>query len=215
MGGNAWLARHRLWGWAVGTLFVHAVLWGVHDDHPELFQGPVGRALFASAVPRPHHQPARKPATGTPKAVPQPGDAGGAIPARYLALYKAAARHECPGLHWSILAGVGKVESDHGRSSAPGVHSGLNRAGCCAGPMQFNLTDGPPSTWAQFGQGNVYDPRDAIPAAARKLCAQGAPGDLHGALLAYNRSEAYVAEVLAVADRYRRRRTAVNVFIEM
>lgn len=50
------------------------------------------------------------------------------IPANYLALYQDAAR-VCPGLHWSILAGIGKVESDHGRSNAPGVHSGQNSAG--------------------------------------------------------------------------------------
>jgi hypothetical protein len=205
VGGNAWLRERGLWGWAVGVLFVYAVLWGIHDDHPELFQGPVGRVLFRPvAVPRPHaHHPATQPATGG-KAPTQAGDGGGAIPARYLALYKAAARHECPGLHWSILAGIGKVESDHGRSSAPGVHAGLNSAGCCAGPMQFNLTDGTPSTWAQFGRGDVYDPRDAIPAAARKLCAQGAPGNLRRALLAYNNAGWYVDQVLAIAAGYRR-----------
>jgi hypothetical protein len=166
-----------------------------------LFQGPVGRALFAPAtIHKPHLRPkASKPG----RAVPQAGSGGGAIPGRYLALYKAAARGACPGLHWSVLAGIGKVESDHGRSRASGVRSGLNRAGCCAGPMQFNLTDGPPSTWAQYGRGDVYDPRDAIPAAARKLCAQGAPRNLHGALLAYNRDEAYVAEVQRYARQYR------------
>src|SRR5918911_2132942 len=104
-----------------------------------------------------------------------------AIPAGYLAAYLAADRH-CTGLRWQLLAAIGKVESDHGRSSAPGVRSGLNRAGCCAGPMQFNLRNGPPSTWAAFGRGNVYDPADAVPAAARKLCANGLadPGQASG-----------------------------------
>src|ERR1051326_8171750 len=45
------------------------------------------------------------------------------IPPAYLTLYKSAAQ-TCPGLPWAILAGIGKVESDHGRSTAPGVHSG-------------------------------------------------------------------------------------------
>jgi hypothetical protein len=74
-----------------------------------------------------------------------------------------------------VLAGIGKVESDHGRSPAPGVRAGLNWFGCCAGPMQFNLVNGPPSTWQGWSRpgDDVYDPADAIPAAARKLCADG------------------------------------------
>jgi hypothetical protein len=50
------------------------------------------------------------------------------IPATYLALYRQAAT-TCPGLDWSILAAIGKVETDHGRSTLPGVHSGHNGAG--------------------------------------------------------------------------------------
>jgi hypothetical protein len=138
------------------------------------------------------------------------------IPGRYLTLYRAAAR-TCPALAWTVLAGIGKVESDHGRSTAPGVKQGLNRAGCCAGPMQFNLTNGPPSTWASFGRGDVYDPADAIPAAARKLCADGlarppprvdpcphvrGSAALHVALKRYNNACWYVHAVLTVAGRY-------------
>jgi hypothetical protein len=40
------------------------------------------------------------------------------IPPAYLALYMQAARI-CPGLPWSVLAGIGTVESDNG-SRAPG-----------------------------------------------------------------------------------------------
>lgn len=50
------------------------------------------------------------------------------IPADYLTLYRTAAT-VCPGLDWSILAGIGKVETNHGRLNAPGVHSGTNNAG--------------------------------------------------------------------------------------
>ena len=82
------------------------------------------------------------------------------IPPAYLARYVTAAA-TCPALTWQLLAGIGKIESDHGRSSAPGVQTGINRAGCCAGPMQFNLTNGPPSTWDTWGSGvraQGYDP---------------------------------------------------------
>ena len=132
------------------------------------------------------------------------------VPAGYLQLYqRAGAGQRWPDRRtgrrypaWSVLAGIGKVESDHGRSPAPGVRSGVNRFGCCAGPMQFNLRNGPPSTWARYGRGDVYDPADAIPAAGRKLRADGAARDLRGALFAYNHAARYVAEVLTVARSY-------------
>src|SRR3712207_5350210 len=57
------------------------------------------------------------------------------VPADYLALYREAAG-VCPRLDWSILAAIGKIESNHGRSTLPGVSSGENSAGA-GGPMQF------------------------------------------------------------------------------
>jgi hypothetical protein len=82
---------------------------------------------------------------------------------------------------WQVLAGIGSIETDHGRSSAPGVHSGVNSYGCCAGPMQFNLRDGPPSTWDRYG---VDGNRDGVPrllaerlslscGACREACGEG------------------------------------------
>jgi hypothetical protein len=66
------------------------------------------------------------------------------IPALYLRLYtQAGARY---GIDPWVLAGIGAVESDHGRSTALGVRSGVNAFGCCAGPMQFSIA-GKPSTW--------------------------------------------------------------------
>jgi membrane-bound lytic murein transglycosylase B len=93
------------------------------------------------------------------------------IPARYLALYQqAGAAHRVP---WTLLAAIGAIESDHGRSHAPGVLSGVNAFGCCAGPMQFNVRDGPPSTCQAYrvdgdsdGDTDPYDPADAIASAA-------------------------------------------------
>src|SRR5690349_11104425 len=62
------------------------------------------------------------------------------IPADYLALYRKAAS-VCPGLDWAVLAAIGKVETDHGRSTLPGVHDGENPYHA-AGVMQII-----PSTW--------------------------------------------------------------------
>jgi hypothetical protein len=152
--------------------------------------------------------PARKPAASQP----QPSRAAVAdIPAGYLRNYQAGARR-CPGLSWTVLAAIGKVESDHGRSRLPGVRSGWNAAGA-AGPMQFGIGVGRAgNAWARYGadfdhdgRGSVYDPGDAIPAAADYLCAAGAPGQLDQALYAYNHSWAYVAKVKAIAARYRAR----------
>jgi hypothetical protein len=128
----------------------------------------------------------------------------GDIPCGHLALYVQAAG-TCPGLAWGVLAGIGKVESDHGRSGAPGVRSGVNRFGCCSGPMQFNTRNGPPSTWDRYGHGgDVYDPRDAVPAAARLLCANGAPRDIRRAVFAYNHAGWYVDQVLSLSGSYMR-----------
>jgi hypothetical protein len=137
-----------------------------------------------------------------PRNSPTSAAARADIPPRYLALYKQAGhRHAIP---WTILAGVGKVESDHGRSRAPGVRSGVNRFGCCAGPMQFNLRNGPPSTWDTYGRGSPYRAEDAIPAAARLLVANGARANLDRAIWHYNHSWPYVAQVKALAATYRK-----------
>jgi hypothetical protein len=154
-------------------------------------------ALAAPARPRP--------ARATDRPTRASATARADIPPRYLRLYQQASARWCRGLPWGVLAAVGKLESDHGRSRLPGVRSGWNAAGA-AGPMQFGIGVGAAgNAWARYGRGgNVYDPRDAIPAAARYLCVAGARGgrDLRGALFAYNHSPAYVAGVLAVARRY-------------
>ena len=129
-----------------------------------------------------------------------------AIPARYLAWYQAAAR-TCPGLSWGVLAGIGTIESDNGRSNARGVHHGKNREGA-EGPMQFE-----PATFAEYAiradrsaRLSPYNPEDAIVTAARMLCADGAAGGsaagLRGAIFAYNHAHWYVREVQALAAGY-------------
>jgi transglycosylase-like protein with SLT domain len=133
------------------------------------------------------------------------------IPGGYLTLYRHAGRQYA--VPWPVLAGIGSIETDHGRSRAPGVRSGVNSYGCCAGPMQFNLRDGPPSTWDRYGiDGNrdgardIYDPADAIASAANYLrtLLRNANGDLAQAVFGYNHSQAYVDDVLARARAYAR-----------
>jgi membrane-bound lytic murein transglycosylase B len=123
------------------------------------------------------------------------------IPAGYLRLYRqAGATYQIP---WSLLAAIGKVESDHGRSGLPGVRSGSNWAGAC-GPMQLGCVPGSRAgnAWARYGHGSAYDPGDAIPAAARYMVDHGGHRDLDRAIYAYNHSWSYVAKVKAIARRY-------------
>jgi hypothetical protein len=150
------------------------------------------------------------PAAAKPAArAPAPSRAAQAdIPAGYLHRYQSATRR-CRGLSWAVLAAIGKVESDHGRARLPGVRSGWNAAGA-AGPMQFGIGQGRAgNAWTRYGGDfdrdgriSVYDPGDAIPAAADYLCAHRAPHRLDAALYAYNPSRAYVARVKQLAHRY-------------
>ena len=128
------------------------------------------------------------------------------IPPAMLTLYQEAAS-TCPGLPWTVLAAIGTVESSNGTSDLPGVHSGANSAGA-EGPMQFE-----PGTFAAYdtpvppGGANPpspYDAVDAVYAAARDLCANGAANgaNLNAAVFAYNHSESYVTEVLDLAQSY-------------
>jgi cell wall-associated NlpC family hydrolase len=144
--------------------------------------------------------------------------AAASIPARYLADYRTAgARY---GISWTVLAGIGTVESDNGQSDLPGVRTGTNPFGA-AGPMQFGVGGAAGDTWGGTpihpasehtggygidGDGDgitdVYDPGDAIPSAAWFLQAHGAATDLQAAIFDWNHSAAYVSDVLSWAARY-------------
>jgi cell wall-associated NlpC family hydrolase len=134
------------------------------------------------------------------------GVSGGvpAVPAVWESLEVEAVGAECPGLPWGVLAAIGRVESDSGRSDAPGVHSGANSAGA-EGPMQFEARTF--ALYATVGPGGVapaspYDPVDAVYTAATMLCADGGAtaGGLGGAVWDYNHSTAYVDTVLVLAQ---------------
>jgi hypothetical protein len=213
-GGGGVLVALLLLGLLAGTASPGYPAWAV--------PAAVGRAV-AGAIGG--GRPAAPPPAGELTGGPHIGASSAAladIPPTYLARYVTAAG-TCPALTWQLLAAIGKIESDHGRSSAPGVQHGINRAGCCAGPMQFNLTNGPPSTWDTWGTGvraHVYDPAHAVPAAARKLCGDAlarpeavgrdpcpqvlGSAALHTALKRYNNACWYVHEVVTLAGRYTR-----------
>jgi len=166
-----------------------------------LFVTAYGVAQDLGLLERPAHAaPAPKPAVG------QPGPSRAAvadIPASYLRLYRqAGARY---GVPWPVLAAIGKVESDHGRTHLPGVRSGSNWAGAC-GPMQIGCVPGSKAgnSWARYGHGRPHDPAQAIPAAARYLVDHRAHRNLDQAIFAYNHSRSYVARVKQLARRYAR-----------
>jgi cell wall-associated NlpC family hydrolase len=140
------------------------------------------------------------------------------IPAGYLAGYIKAGR--AYGIPWTLLAGIGEVESDHGRSDLPGVHSGTNGYGA-AGPMQFGVGGVIGDTWGgapvhpasqhtggygidgdRNGIVDVYDPGDAIPSAAAFLVAHGAPGNIPAALTAWDHLPGYLTQVMRWAGTY-------------
>jgi hypothetical protein len=93
-------------------------------------------------------------------------------------------------VNWLLLASIHAQESAF--STAPGTYRGLNFARCCGGPMQFNVTNRPVSTWRLVSDSylygtrpaaydhrtathpSIYDDFDAIMAAARLLSADGA-----------------------------------------
>jgi len=88
------------------------------------------------------------------------------------------------GVDASYLASINLIESAFGRNNGP------SSAGA-EGPMQFL-----PSTWANWGQGgNIWDPHDAIMAAARYLVHYGAPNDMRSAIFHYNLDFDYVDAV--------------------
>lgn len=94
------------------------------------------------------------------------------------------------GVNWLLLASIHMQESAF--STAPGTYHGLNFAHCCGGPMQFNVTNGPVSTWSLVSNSyiyghrpagydhmtkvhpSIYDDFDSIMAAAHLLSADGA-----------------------------------------
>ncbi len=120
------------------------------------------------------------------------------IPSELIPLYQAAAE-TCPGLDWTVLAAIHKLETGFGTGRA------ISSKGA-QGPMQFL-----PSTFSAYGVDGNGDGRteingvvDSVFSATNLLCANGA-GDrsrLADAVWNYNHSTEYVDEVLMLAASY-------------
>ena len=158
--------------------------------------GPSGKILSL----RQQQLPAAPAAVPSAPAAPAPS---GQLPKTYLQLFQDSAAEYCPGLSWTVLAAIGQIES------ADGTNVGPSSAGAL-GPMQFL-----PSTWAvwgidafgQTGPPDIMNPYDAVPSAARMLCADGAASGgsgLSAAIFDYNHATWYVNEVLGLAAEYAR-----------
>jgi cell wall-associated NlpC family hydrolase len=155
--------------------------------------------------------------TGTAGQPPVSANAKG-IPANYLFWYKKVGQQY--GVPWTILAGIGTVESNNGQTTLPGVHSGQNGFGA-AGPMQIGIEGASGNTWGGTpihpasqvvtgvatdengdGTANVYDPPDAIAGAAKYLLEFNVQTSPSAAIFAYNHLQSYVQSVLMYAGRY-------------
>jgi cell wall-associated NlpC family hydrolase len=115
---------------------------------------------------------------------------------------------------WEVIAGIGKVECDHGRNPDPACwQEGITNATGAGGPMQFLA-----STWRTYGIAangsgtpDRWNAADAILSAANYLKANGAPEKIEAAVFAYNHSDAYVQQVLAWAGLYASEYAATQV----
>ncbi|HMJ36949.1 MAG TPA: hypothetical protein VK501_23790 [Baekduia sp.] len=148
-----------------------------------------------------------------------------------------AAAQRAYGVNWLLIASVHKQETAF--STHPTTYHGLNFAGCCAGPMQFNVTNGgggSGSTWARYRTAgtraarpaayphktekhpSVYDDYDAIMAAAALLRDSGAGRTLDASAwrAAYDyyghdlTGVSYANEVLARAIGWGQRSFCIN-----
>jgi hypothetical protein len=142
------------------------------------------------------------------------------------------------GVNWLLLASIHRQESAF--STAPDTYYGLNFAGCCGGPMQFNVTNGPVPTWRlvsnsyRYGRRpraydhatakhpSIYDDFDSIMAAAHLLSANGAGYALDGAAWAaaydyYGRDATgvtYADQVLARAIGWSQQSFCINCGVD-
>jgi hypothetical protein len=142
------------------------------------------------------------------------------------------------GVNWLLIASIHKQETAF--STAPSTYHGLNFAGCCGGPMQMNVTNGPVSTWDLVSNSyvygrrpaaynhqtaahpSIYDDFDAIMAGAHLLSADGAEMNLEGSAwnAAYDyyghdqTGVSYADEVLARAIGWSQHGFCVNCGVE-
>ena len=122
-------------------------------------------------------------------------------PSSYLQLFQESAAQYCPGLSWTVLAAIAQIESADGQNEGPSTAVLSARCSSCRRPGQTWGTDG----FGDTGTPNIMNPFDAVPSAARLLCADGAASGGQGlrtAIFDYNHAGWYVDEVLTLAGEY-------------
>ena len=235
----------------MGLLFVVAVVAGsiavldFDQRHPVAVTGAVPPAAASTALVDEPVPPRARSVALTPVSQALPISQGlvGVIPVplapmavagpipllAWRAYHRAAARSGCR-LPWYLLAGIGKIESDHGRFHGarfdvtgkvhPAIRGPGTVYGRAMGPMQFI-----PPTWAVYAADGNGDHRadpqnifDATDAAAHYLCVAGGadlsqPASQRRAVFAYNHLKSYVQDVLAFAAAYRHGRPESSVHL--
>jgi hypothetical protein len=197
------------WGPLVaGLVFAAGLIFLVYALSTAVGRSGDGAALAPQAAAAPARAAAAQPAltvvAGPQPAVEAPAKAAPAPRPRratwgewtrlYRPLYLSGDR--AFGVSWLLLAAVHKQETAF--STAAGTYRGLNFAGCCAGPMQFNVTNGRRTTWERYAHAfraaprpavyphaarrhpSVYDDFDSMMAASRLLASSGATRALDG-----------------------------------
>ena len=157
---------------------------------------------------------------------PPGGARAKSIPASFLFWYKKVGQQY--GVPWTILAGIGTVESDNGQTTLPGVKNSANAFGA-AGPMQIGIGGAAGDVWGGAavhpasqvvngvatdedgdGTASVYDPADAIAGAAKYLLEFQVQSNPAAAIFAYNHLQSYVESVLYYAGQYAGGKFAVD-----
>jgi len=247
---RAWLLAGGLGALGVGVLV--AVLTGIlGQTHATVAPPPVPVVAATPAASTdaqaPSVQPGASALAGSPSPARQPGEAAGFLDATetpvtvrwmegFYPIYGTAQRTF--GVNWLLLASIHRQESAF--STSPGTYHGLNFAHCCGGPMQFNVRNGPRTTWDLVSGSYLYGPRpaaydhmttvhpsiyddfDSIMAAAHLLSADGAGYQLDAAAwnAAYDyyghdaAGVLYADEVLARAISWSQHGFCINCGVE-
>ena len=245
---SAWLLAGAIG--LIGLAVLIAVLSGVVGRTSSVAPPPV---LVSARTPTPTNASAASAVHANGKIVARPSVAQQSAEARSLAgatqvhierrwlegfypIY-ATAEHTF-AVNWLLIASIHMQESAF--STAPSTYEGLNFAGCCGGPMQFNVTNGPVTTWDLVSDSyiyghrpasydhmtgrhpSIYDDFDSIMAAAHLLSADGAGYQLDGSAwdAAYDyyghdaTGVAYADEVIARAIGWSQRGFCINCGVQ-
>ncbi|WP_194911463.1 C40 family peptidase [Catenulispora rubra] len=122
-------------------------------------------------------------------------DADGDIPLRMYELYHDAAA-TCSGLSWTVLAGLGKIASDHGRHPTDQGLMGITTS-------QFQQ-HADPIPAGGVSPASPLDPVDQVYAAARTICASGPATDLTAVVRRATANPASAVRIVELADVYSR-----------